>query len=158
MIEECHTLEYIVCVDSWEGNPEHDRTKMSEIETRFDANISEAMRIRARPVNVRKVKDRSNHALPSLILGNDIFDLVFIDGSHRAEDVLTDAINSFSLLRIGGILIFDDYIWREDVSGGQDILNLPKMAIDSFVNVFHKKLVPCRYKPLYQLYLQKVAA
>jgi hypothetical protein len=51
-------------------------------------------------------------------------------------------------------LVFDDSIWREDVTRGKDILNLPKSAIDAFVNIFHRKLVVYR-APLYQLYLKK---
>jgi hypothetical protein len=60
------------------------------------------------------------------------------------------------LLAVGGVLIFDDYAWRNDVSRGRDILNLPKPAIDAFTNIFHRKLA-IYSAPLYQLYLQKTA-
>jgi hypothetical protein len=32
-----------------------------------------------------------------------------VDGSHRADDVMIDASQSFAALKPGGILIFDDY-------------------------------------------------
>ena len=37
------------------------------------------------------------------------FDLIYIDASHYAPDVLSDAVLAFKLLKPGGILIFDDY-------------------------------------------------
>ena len=48
-------------------------------------------------------------------------------------------------------MIFDDYLWK-----GEDgnILKTPKLAIDSFVNIFSDKIYIIR-KHLYQLYLIK---
>jgi predicted O-methyltransferase YrrM len=39
------------------------------------------------------------------------YDLIYIDGSHYADDVIIDSILAFSLLKKNGILIFDDYLW-----------------------------------------------
>ena len=39
------------------------------------------------------------------------FDIIYIDGDHRAKSVLADAVLSFDLLKNGGILIFGDYLW-----------------------------------------------
>jgi hypothetical protein len=44
----------------------------------------------------------------------------------------------FGLLRKGGILLFDDYLWDHD----PDHMMRPKMSIDSFVNMFAKYLKP----------------
>ena len=33
--------------------------------------------------------------------------IVYIDGSHRPEDVLTDAVMAWKLLKEGGIMILD---------------------------------------------------
>ncbi len=129
---------------------------MAEVETRFDGNILIALKARTTPARVRKVKDTSLHALATLISQNEKFDLIYIDGSHKAPDVLADSVNAFHLLRVGGLLIFDDYLWTDDVTKGKDILNLPKIAIDSFVNIFHRKLAIYN-APLYQLYAQKLA-
>ena len=38
------------------------------------------------------------------------FDLIYIDGSHRAADVLFDAIESYNILKKDGILFFDDLL------------------------------------------------
>ena len=42
---------------------------------------------------------------------NGAIDFIYVDGSHQAHDVLCDAILSFKLLRVGGIVCFDDYLW-----------------------------------------------
>lgn len=39
------------------------------------------------------------------------FDLIYIDGDHRASAVYVDAVNSFKLCKSGGTIIFDDYSW-----------------------------------------------
>jgi hypothetical protein len=157
LIRECESLNEIVCVDTWQGGLEHDRAAMPDVERRFDTNTRVACSRRPTPVVLRKMKGPSAHTLAYLIATNEPkFDLVYVDGSHEAPDVLADAVNAFQLLSVGGILIFDDYIWRNDVSGGKDILNLPKPTIDAFVNTFHRKLVVFG-APLWQLYLRKTA-
>jgi predicted O-methyltransferase YrrM len=41
------------------------------------------------------------------------FDLIYIDGDHRAEGVYLDAINSFELCKKDGFILFDDYEWND---------------------------------------------
>jgi len=65
-----------------------------------------------------------------------------------------DAVLSFQLLRVGGVIAFDDYLWSEDLPNGKDPLRCPKLAIDSFVNVFTRK-VDIVSAPLNQLYVVK---
>jgi predicted O-methyltransferase YrrM len=63
------------------------------------------------------------------------FDFIYIDGSHTAPDVLQDAVLCHPLLKVGGILIFDDYGWKDP--NVEDPTNSPAMAIDFFYGV-HK--------------------
>ena len=42
---------------------------------------------------------------------NKEFDIIYIDGSHYYEDVLNDAICSYKVLKSGGIIIFDDFLY-----------------------------------------------
>jgi predicted O-methyltransferase YrrM len=155
LLSECESLVELVCVDTWEGGAEHDKTAMPAVERRFDANVQSALAQRATPIRLRKIKSRSSLALPALIAANEPrFDLIYVDGSHEASNVLVDAVYAFQLLAVDGILIFDDYLWRD---GTNDILNWPKTAIDAFVNCFHRKLIVFDGKPLYQLYLQKTS-
>jgi Methyltransferase domain len=80
---------------------------------------------------------------------------IYIDGSHQAPDVLADSVLAFQLLRVGGIMIFDDYLWRMEPEGRQDSLNIPKPAIDSFINIFQRKLRVVSGFTNYQLYIEK---
>jgi predicted O-methyltransferase YrrM len=84
------------------------------------------------------------------------FDFIYVDGSHQAADVLLDASMAFRLLRLGGIMVLDDYLWHETQAGNRDPLTVPKMAIDAFINCHFNRLriVPA---PLYQIFLQKLA-
>jgi len=66
-------------------------------------------------------------------------------------------VMAFPLLRVGGTLIFDDYVWSDQLPQRRDPSRMPKPAIDAFVNVFHRKLAPYQWLPLWQFYLQKVA-
>jgi predicted O-methyltransferase YrrM len=154
MIEECATLEKLVCADLWEDYPELD---MSGAEARFDSNIETARQRRGSPVYFRKMRGKSFLTLAHLLAQREEFDVIYIDGSHLAPDVLTDAVIAFYLLRVGGLMVFDDYLWRDKETGGQDILHVPKVAIDAFVNIFYRKLVVRTFAIPYQVYLEKVA-
>lgn len=64
------------------------------------------------------------------------FDIIYIDGSHLASDVLSDAVQSWEVLKVGGIMVFDDYELAAEYIKDQS----PKLAIDSFLAVFKFKL------------------
>jgi predicted O-methyltransferase YrrM len=78
----------------------------------------------------------SYDALLKLNVKKIMFDVIFIDASHEAIDVLEDAILSWNILNENGIIIFDDYLW--------DLLDdyhfRPKIAIDSFINIYKTQL------------------
>src|SRR3989344_6671867 len=75
-------------------------------------------------------KERSDKALRTL--HNEVFDFIYVDGSHFAVDVLTDAILGFLLLRSGGIMFFDDYPYKDYFA--RDSV---KTGIDAFLSVFY---------------------
>lgn len=144
-----HPVE-LHCIDSWEGEG-------AEVEERFDRNVAAARAAAANPVELVKHKDRSSAALPRLLAEGRAgsFDLIYVDGSHAAADVLLDAVLAFELLRPQGMLIFDDYLWQDERPGAEDHYRMPKAAIDAFVNVNRRRLAVLR-APLYQLYVQKL--
>lgn len=61
---------------------------------------------------------------------------------------------AFQLVRVGGLNVFDDYLWDEP--GVADPIRAPKLAIDAFVNIFCQKLKVLSAPP-YQLYVPKTA-
>lgn len=161
-IENCakeHPFE-LHCIDSWDGGIEHDPGRMPAVEARFDHNIAVAKSRVAHKARVIKHKSLSHAALAKLMVVDPVgtFDVVYIDGSHQAPDVLTDAVMAFKLLRVGGLLIFDDYLWSLEKPGRQDSLTMPKPAIDAFLNLFQRKMVVVQGVPLYQVFATKFFA
>lgn len=102
----------LTCVDTWEGADEHKAAQinannpLSVIEQKFEANLEKALRVG----RVIKWKGTSQTFFSSPREGS--FDFIYVDGSHRARDVVLDAVSAFELLEPGGLLIFDDYLWR----------------------------------------------
>lgn len=39
------------------------------------------------------------------------FDVIYVDGLHKASQVYTDTALAYPLLKVGGIMVFDDYEW-----------------------------------------------
>lgn len=126
----------LTCIDTWQGGEEHSSEDMASVEARFDHNIAAAIE-RAGRRNVRKWKCSSMLGLSEeLQYAKEWYSFIYIDGSHIARDVLTDACMAWPLLKSGGIMVFDDYLWGEP----RDILHRPKVAIDAFTNVFAEEL------------------
>lgn len=81
---------------------------------------------------VTTISESSQTALRRLPL--DSFDIIYVDGSHAKDCVLEDAVLCWKLLKVDGIMIFDDY-------GGMGSLeDIPKVAIDNFIQCFDQKL------------------
>jgi len=146
----------IYCVDTWRGSFEHPGHDFERIEARFDNNISAVTKLFPSSLKIHKLKMTSIEACTALINEQREFDLVYIDGSHNASDVLADAVLSFFLLKPGGLMIFDDYLWTYGFQVSGNILNIPKLGIDAFVNCFQDKLKIIQGFPSYQLYCEKI--
>jgi predicted O-methyltransferase YrrM len=137
----------VVCIDTWEGSEEHGAEDMAAVADRFGHNRRVAQdRYWARTKNenamfvVETVKGRSTHVLPHILTNwkgaEGSYDFIYIDGSHVAKDVLTDACMAWPLLKPAGLMVFDDYLWGNP----RDILHRPKVAIDAFTNIFAEEL------------------
>jgi predicted O-methyltransferase YrrM len=102
--------------------------------------------------NTEKYKDKiikykgfSKDVLPTL---KQEYDFIFIDGDHSTEAVLQDAIDSFKLLKVNGIMAFDDYEWEWDNTS-------PKPAINQFISDYADKIEVLEKN--YQLTLKKIS-
>ena len=157
-----HALE-IHCVDTWAGGLEHQAdgqapARMGAVEARFHHNTATAVARAPSGVELVLHKGQSDLQLARLLSGGKAgyFDFIYIDGSHQAPDVLCDAVLGFRLLRIGGIMVFDDYLWAESLPHGKDPIRCVKPAVDAFTTLYCRKLEIIQ-APLYQLYVVKTA-
>lgn len=116
-----HPTSSITCVDDFSrygGEP------------RFNHNI----RISGYSDRVMNIKGRSEEVLRTL--NEKSFDIIYIDGSHYALNVLMDTLLSWLLLKPDGIIIFDDYEWGPE----RLPLERPKTAIDIFLQSFQTQI------------------
>lgn len=63
-----------------------------------------------------------------------MFDLIYIDGDHRANSVYVDAINCFELCKNNGHILFDDYSWGNEYGE-----NATHVGIDKFLDEYKNK-------------------
>lgn len=127
--------DHITCIDTWEGGEEHNKIAMSEVEQRFTHNLQVAyQKFPARAALKRRGK--STTLLAEEICEGSSYDFIYVDGSHTAPDVLADAVMAWRMLSKGGLMVFDDYVWGDP----RDVLHRPKLAIDSFVNIYAEQL------------------
>lgn len=117
----------VTCVDTFQGSPGLPSSRRHALEEAFDRNIA-----LVDPARVRKLVGDSRRVLLDLAAGGDTFDLVYVDGSHLALDVLVDAALSWPLVAPGGVVIFDDYLWA---MLGDDSLARPGPAVDAFIEL-----------------------
>ena len=110
-------------VDTWEGSNEAIYKQMDflDVENVYDEKVSKYN-------NVIKYKGTSESFLTTV--KQDSFDFIYIDGDHTADAVYQDALLSFKALKVGGIMAFDDYLWKND----PECTKLePKIGIDKFL-------------------------
>jgi len=125
------------CIDTWEGGEEHGEENMGEVEERFRHNLIVATEKLPRRRIIQQKGTSVRELARWLTTDNQHFDFIYIDGSHIAKDVLTDACMAWPLLKTEGFMVFDDYTWTPNA---RDILHRPKIAVDAFVNIFAEEV------------------
>ncbi len=94
----------ISCVDTWSGSDEHNSVDFQLIEKNFDFNTSFYQSNKL----LRKFKMTSDDFFKK---NDKYFDLIYVDGDHSSDQVKIDLINSWNVLKNGGFLVLDDYMW-----------------------------------------------
>lgn len=145
-----HPDSHMTCVDPHGYSYEKSITGVdSRTSTTYDMdvihqNFMENMKVWFEKKKLTYHRESSPEFLKHLPFNH--YDTIYIDGSHMASAVLSDGVICWILLKVGGVLLFDDYIWIDNVNDKEDpALWKPKLGIDAFLNVFHT-----RYKLIYQ--------
>ena len=120
------------CIDTFRGSEEHTDFEKENIKELFIHNT-------------KKFRDRvdvcignSNDILRNGTWKNETYDLIYIDGDHHAKACLSDGILSIPLLKVGGILIFDDFSWIP--TPYQRAIDFPRIACDIIKMLYYDDL------------------
>lgn len=125
-------------IDLFEGRPGEDYG------SRFEANLRKS----GAAAKVTVIKGYSQVELRKLPLAS--YDVIYVDGSHMAADVLEDAVLCWRLLAPGALLIFDDYAWR---AGSPNPTEWPGPGLSVFQTFYGQHLDPVHVG--YQLILRR---
>lgn len=140
-----HPTSRLICVDPF-------AVPMATIllrffEARFDENIAAS----GAADRVTKLIGPSQVVVRTLQPAQ--FDFIYVDGSHKVGDVLQDAVLAWTVLRPGGIVMFDDYALVDDVSEGL-MARAPGRALDAFMGILGSSATLLRRD--WQLVLRKM--
>jgi predicted O-methyltransferase YrrM len=123
-----HPDSSYLCVDTFRGSVEHGGSEgdWAELEATTRAKLCaypQATVMKSRSADWMKV-------------GWGELDFIFIDAAHDSLNVLRDSVLAFDLLKVGGVLVWDDYGWNVM----PDPLDCPKVAIDAFLGVYARQV------------------
>jgi hypothetical protein len=78
---------------------------------------------------INALKGDSTSILFDLIKQNKIYNIIYVDGSHKCMDCYTDCILAWQILDKNGLLIIDDYLYRLEA----DVFDIPFHAVNRFL-------------------------
>ena len=111
-VKHFYKNSFATAIDIWSRpnfNSEDIGLDLDVAEKNFDYNLKDYK-------NFEKKKNDSVIELRNIIKKNFFYDFIYVDGSHNGEDVIVDAIESFKILKIDGIMIFDDAMVKFDTN------------------------------------------
>lgn len=123
----------IHCIDLFSGDlPDNDMKSDSTLNMNYYQTFLDNIKPHKSKVNIYK---GYSHQILRKFEEEEILDFVYIDGAHTAYETLMDAVYVEPLVKIGGMIIFDDYPLKEE--GGPE--NSPELGINCFCNTFIKQ-------------------
>jgi tetratricopeptide (TPR) repeat protein len=138
-------------IDRWQDYDEFDNEEMTkrDIEQVFDVNIA----ISGYTNRVTKLKGDSVDCLIDLIRKSEKYDFIYVDGSHKCIDCYTNMALSWSLLKPGGILAVNDYIFNTELLGTEPF-SIPFLGVEHFLTKYEGKYTILNKG--YRIFLQKL--
>lgn len=139
-------IEIIDDVDMWkdggDGFPGYNEFKFNEVEEYYDSRFISNNK-------VAKYKMTSDLFFAKREI-KEIYDFIVIDGSHATIQTALDGINGYRLLKVGGVIAFDDYEWDLE----KDTWLRPKIGINSVLSLLNGRVeVLCKTD---QVWLKKI--
>ncbi|MBB3179827.1 class I SAM-dependent methyltransferase [Variovorax sp. Sphag1AA] len=135
-----HPASKLICVDVFA-----DADQSDGYYCKFKHNIMD----QPHGLRVEVYKGYSFDFLSKFVTDGKRCDFVYVDGSHRAADVLEDLILGFRALKPGGLLICDDYMGGAG-SNANLTLGSPKIAVDAFTNIYRDRIEIFGWQPINQ--------
>ena len=135
-------------VDLWSSYNENELlSNMDNLqnELSFHKNI----KIEGMNERVFGIKGDSSKVLMDMVVKNNMYDFIYIDGSHLLLDCYLDLILSWKLLEKGGILAIDDYNYKMD-----SVLDSPFEAVNHFLKKYENEIKILHKE--YRVFLQKL--
>ena len=85
-------------------------------------------------INFNINKGYSQHILPTLVEQDKQYDFIYVDASHRADDTFVDAYYAHKILKPGGLIIFDDFGWKDP--NAPHPVSSPELGIRMFFSMY----------------------
>lgn len=119
-------------IDCWDLQPigtymKGSTQELLEIERTYDEKIA--------PYKDRISKNKTLSKEWLLNNRSEQYDFIYIDGNHNPQATMVDGVLAWDLLKVGGIIAFDDYLW--DHPFGEHFN--PKPAIDMFMHMYRNE-------------------
>lgn len=145
-----HETSRLHCVDTFKGSDEHQLAGI-DCSGIHAETIKRLARFGSPRVTIHV--GESHQVLWARLAGRlpRAVDFVYVDAAHDAMNVLRDAVLSFEMLAVGGVMIFDDFTWTVM----RDEIDRPKMAIEAFIACYARRVEVIGM--VYQVALRKVA-
>jgi len=119
----------VTVIDPWFDEDLNPEEKYHAVEPRFQRNVA-----KLNFPGLKIIKGFSTYELPKMLEADQAFDLIYVDGSHTAWAVNIDITYCAALLKVGGMMILDDYWHRVSEIGGPSV----KQVVDRFHGVFRE--------------------
>lgn len=125
----------LTCIDTWAGGEDMPLVEDDSLLKTFLKNTQPW------DAKIDCIRQRSEDALVKF--QKETFDFAYIDGSHTATSVISDSVLVWRLVKPGGLVVWDDYLWElspevyptplTNYQMQRIHLLRPKMAVDSFL-------------------------
>lgn len=111
-----HSDSILTCIDNFSAEFVALEDNFISMKDRFLHNIS----VSKNAGKIHLIEGDSKLVLKELVDSGKQYDLIYVDGSHHALDVISDGLFCFQLLKPNGLLMFDDDLFI-DKDGNQPV-------------------------------------